>query len=159
MNCNTDADCKASGSYCSSMKKCVWYSKDYCYYNHCGLGDAGSCKLIAQVSDVNVASERVGSRLVLPFNLIDAICADCDRYYDRNGCGSGLVCGYNNCGKFHALGTSTGIGEGSDCCECKLRARACVLWVEFVVVISIISIDDLKFAFGIKFVEHQAMRC
>ena len=40
--CSTDSDC-ASGSYCSSKKRCQQYHKDHCYYHSCGLGDGGSC--------------------------------------------------------------------------------------------------------------------
>merc|ERR1712157_257992 len=32
------------------------------------------------------------------------------------GCSTGLVCGVDNCKKFHKLGSSTGMGSSSDCC-------------------------------------------
>ena len=52
--------------------------------------------------------------------MITEICADCDgKGYDWKGCGAGLVCGTDNCGKFHAIGSFTGINYGSDCCERK----------------------------------------
>lgn len=41
---------------------------------------------------------------------------DCDRD-DKVGCAGALVCGKDNCGKFHKLGGSTGFGSGSDCCD------------------------------------------
>ena len=91
---------------------------------------------MAQVSDVNVASERVGSRLVCPrgnANIIADICADCDGNYDWRGCGAGLVCGTDNCGKYHLIGATTGINHGSDCCERKFDKH--VLWAEFDVVL------------------------
>ena len=53
------------------------------------------------------------------------MCTDCDRYYDNHGCGAGLVCGYNNCAKYHKIGQQTGIREGSDCCERKLDKLVC----------------------------------
>merc|ERR1712241_994817 len=33
------------------------------------------------------------------------------------GCARGLVCGVDNCAKFHELGVATGITAASDCCE------------------------------------------
>ena len=41
---------------------------------------------------------------------------DCD-YNDYVGCGAGLICGTNNCAKFHELGKNTGMSESTDCCE------------------------------------------
>ena len=64
-----------------------------------------------------VALQWVRSLLVLPFNSIATICADCDQYYDWKGCDAGLVCGTDNCHKYHTLGYKTGISAGSDCCE------------------------------------------
>merc|ERR1712176_17626 len=40
---------------------------------------------------------------------------DCD-VDDGVGCLTGLVCGVDNCKKFHKLGSSTGMGSSSDCC-------------------------------------------
>ena len=42
--------------------------------------------------------------------------SDCD-VDDRIGCAKGLVCGQNNCAKFHKLDAKTGISSGADCCE------------------------------------------
>ena len=56
--CDSDLDCPVYGSYCSSQKRCVEYTKHFCYYNSCGLGDAGSCSSMAQLSDAHVAVER-----------------------------------------------------------------------------------------------------
>ena len=41
---------------------------------------------------------------------------ECDED-DAVGCASGLVCGVDNCAKFHAIGLATGIKPTSDCCE------------------------------------------
>ena len=41
--------------------------------------------------------------------------ADCD----PGQCASGLVCGDNNCYKFHKISSSTGFTKWSDCCERK----------------------------------------
>ena len=64
--CSTDSNCP-NGYYCSSNKQCVEYGSSYCYHHDCGEGDGGSCKsnpfaaLMAQLSDVSVALERVDS--------------------------------------------------------------------------------------------------
>ena len=43
---------------------------------------------------------------------------DCDPD-DKVGCATskGLVCGVDNCAKFHALGADTGFDKTADCCE------------------------------------------
>ena len=43
---------------------------------------------------------------------------------DRVGCVPGLVCGVNNCAKFHEIGAATGIPSMADCCEGKLSLRS-----------------------------------
>lgn len=43
---------------------------------------------------------------------------DCDSF-DKVGCAKGLVCGADNCYKFHELGTASGFKKDTDCCECK----------------------------------------
>ena len=43
-------------------------------------------------------------------------CADCDPD-DRVGCASGLVCGVDNCGRFHEISMTTGFHAATDCCE------------------------------------------
>ena len=48
------------------------------------------------------------------------VCADCDPGVGV-GCAAGLVCGDNNCGKFHELSLETGLNPASDCCESKLE--------------------------------------
>lgn len=98
-SCSSDSQC-AQGKYCSSKKVCISYSRDHCYYHSCGMGDG-----------------------------------DCDRYHhsayyyyyyygysyygssSSAGCGDGLVCGKDNCAKFHTIGAATGFTSGSDCCE------------------------------------------
>ena len=36
---------------------------------------------------------------------------------DENQCIAGLVCGDNNCDKFHEIGVGTGLTPETDCCE------------------------------------------
>ena len=43
-------------------------------------------------------------------------CLDCDPD-DGVGCSAGLVCGVDNCAKFHELGAATGLLSTTDCCE------------------------------------------
>ena len=68
-----------------------------------------------------LAARVVYDEIYLNFipNLIANACADCDKYYDKKGCGAGLVCGNNNCARFHEIGGSTGLKYYSNCCECK----------------------------------------
>jgi len=50
--------------------------------------------------------------------------AGCSKEDDK-GCASGLVCGFNNCAKYHELGVSTGLTGSSDCCEGCFSDRDC----------------------------------
>merc|ERR1712127_956820 len=47
---------------------------------------------------------------------------DCDPNNEAD-CAPGLVCGFNNCHKFHDTGLHTGIPDTGDCCELPKTAR------------------------------------
>ena len=47
---------------------------------------------------------------------------DCDPD-DEVGCESGLVCGLDNCAKFHAIGAASGFQSSTDCCEGEIGVR------------------------------------
>ena len=49
-------------------------------------------------------------------SLMCNVCAECNAN-DRVGCAEGLVCGVDNCGKFHELDSVVGMTSTSDCCE------------------------------------------
>ena len=51
-------------------------------------------------------------------NLTCNCCADCDPG-DKFGCESGLMCGKDNCARFHEISSSTGFSTTSDCCQGK----------------------------------------
>ena len=57
-------------------------------------------------------------------------CADCDPW-DKVGCASGLVCGTDNCAKFHAISKATGFSAKTDCCEGKRWGGSAGLWYPF----------------------------
>ena len=80
------------------------------------MGDAGSsgcfifrvdCTFVRGILHV----DSVNMNVSLPATTID-----CDAT-DAVGCADGLVCGFNNCAKFHKLGPETGMTPSSDCCE------------------------------------------
>ena len=86
-------------------------------------------RLLEEVSGVHVAFKRFQEREVhLPmrqprdwsykFDTIFNSVADCDTS-DIAGCAPGLVCGVNNCAKFHQISVATGFFDTSDCCEGK----------------------------------------
>ena len=50
---------------------------------------------------------------------------DCDKDTDAVGCAPGLICGFNNCAKFHSLVPATGFTSSSDCCEGCFSDRDC----------------------------------
>ena len=56
-------------------------------------------------------------------------CLDCDPD-DGVGCKARLVCGVDNCGKFHQLGSATGFLLTTDCCESKWEWES--VWCDFI---------------------------
>ena len=108
--CSTDADCKTQGMYCGSKKQCVRYSPEYCNKRQCGLGDAGA-------SGCRFAFFRTPSHTDLNHFLFSPL-PGCDPD-DLAGCAPGLICGTNNCAKFHDIGTHSGMTPRSACCDRK----------------------------------------
>lgn len=63
--CFTDSD-YVYGSYCDSKKHCVsvQYSKHHCYYNECGLGDAGAFTVLLWNFVDSIGSQSIWPILV-----------------------------------------------------------------------------------------------
>ena len=76
-----------------------------------GVHDAMPC-LATQLTEVRYLYDW----LFLICAIRRAMITDCDAA-DGAGCAAGLVCGFNNCAKFHKLGLETGFTPSSDCCE------------------------------------------
>ena len=47
---------------------------------------------------------------------------DCD-VDDKVGCAMGLVCGGDNCAKFHTIGGASGFKSSTDCCDGKVQGK------------------------------------
>ena len=88
--------------------------------------------------------------------MIVDICADCDALYDYKGCAAGLVCGSNNCAKYHLVGPTTGINHGSDCCERKF-GKYVMIWARWMYVAAAVALV-FKFRFHSMDISHNG-RC
>ena len=47
---------------------------------------------------------------------------DCDPH-DKVGCEMGLVCGSDNCAKFHTIDATSGFKAHTDCCDGKVQGK------------------------------------
>ena len=75
----------------------------------------------AQKQNSHLSSRLMRNIVPIPPRTVDTIfnsVVDCDPY-DKVGCAPGLVCGKDNCAKFHQLSAATGFTGSTDCCEGK----------------------------------------
>ena len=138
VGCHSDIDCQ-TGFYCTSRKQCTAYHSEYCYKNWCGIGDGGT--LTSFYPYIYIYIIYIYIYIYIRLLMIGAHGCFCGLYWptcsiwgqlvfnpdcdpnNEGDCAPGLVCGINNCHKFHEINIDTGIPSTGDCCERKFNSK------------------------------------